>query len=204
MAAARRTSAEGTSGAATMAAIRAAAVDLFWTKGYEAATMRELAARVGIEAGSLYNHFPSKQRLLADILISTMEALLGQVEATLEDVRDANAATRLRAAIRAYVTFHDRYLVEAALTDTERRSLSGGDSERLLELRRRLADRFRELIDAGVADGTFHVEDAGISTLAVLSVCARLPVWFRPEGRLDLDPVADLLATFCLSALGAD
>ena len=43
------------------------AASLFRTKGFSAATMRELADAVGIEAPSLYNHIGSKSEILQAI-----------------------------------------------------------------------------------------------------------------------------------------
>ena len=44
-----------------------AAAALFLEKGYKAASMRDLAEKVGVEAASLYNHIRSKTDLLHDI-----------------------------------------------------------------------------------------------------------------------------------------
>ena len=41
-----------------------AAVDCFWQRGYEATSMRDLAASMGISAPSLYNAFGDKQTFL--------------------------------------------------------------------------------------------------------------------------------------------
>lgn len=46
-----------------------AAAHLFKTKGYERTTVRELGSAVGIQSGSLFHHFKSKE----DILLSVME-----------------------------------------------------------------------------------------------------------------------------------
>lgn len=43
------------------------AITLFSIKGYEAVTMREIAAQVGIKAASIYNHFSGKEAILNEI-----------------------------------------------------------------------------------------------------------------------------------------
>src|ERR1700749_2024415 len=53
-----------------------AGMAVFAEKGYEAATMTEIAARAGAPIGSLYQFFPSKEAL-ADILVENYVALLG-------------------------------------------------------------------------------------------------------------------------------
>lgn len=44
------------------------ALDLFSTKGYNAVSVRHIAAEVGIKASSLYNHFESKQDILNELI----------------------------------------------------------------------------------------------------------------------------------------
>ena len=50
----------GTSGAITRQAIREAAIELIATHGFESMSLRDLAAKCGIKAGSLYNYFGSQ------------------------------------------------------------------------------------------------------------------------------------------------
>ena len=52
-----------------------AAAAIFGEKGYETATMTEIAARAGAPIGSLYQFFPSKE-VLADTLVKNYVALL--------------------------------------------------------------------------------------------------------------------------------
>lgn len=52
----------------TRETIRAVAVELFGRLGYEKASLREIADRVGMTKASLYYHYPSKQALLAAIV----------------------------------------------------------------------------------------------------------------------------------------
>ena len=63
---------EGYSGYET---IRAQALELFVSKGFGQVSMRELARHVGLAPGSLYNHFPSKQALLFDLIEEIYEEL---------------------------------------------------------------------------------------------------------------------------------
>lgn len=66
------------------------AMTLFAEKGFGQVSMRELAAHVGLTAGSLYHHFPSKQDLLYDLI----EELYEELQATLEQGRRARAQGR--------------------------------------------------------------------------------------------------------------
>ncbi|GAB1510015.1 TetR/AcrR family transcriptional regulator [Actinophytocola sp. KF-1] len=52
----------------TRETIRAVALELFSTKGFEQTSLREIAERVGLTKASLYYHYPSKQALLLAVV----------------------------------------------------------------------------------------------------------------------------------------
>ena len=63
-------------GESTAGEIRSTALDLFYKHGFQATTLRHIAARVGIQVGSLYNHITSKGELLFEIMETVMLDLL--------------------------------------------------------------------------------------------------------------------------------
>jgi len=58
----------------TRGTIRAVALELFSTRGYELTSLREIAERVGLTKASLYYHYPSKQALLLDLIQPLIDA----------------------------------------------------------------------------------------------------------------------------------
>src|ERR1700678_3354945 len=60
------------------------AAELFWTKGYAATTTREIAASLGIRQSSLYHHFPSKENLLCQLCVTSLEQLLKEVQSAVD------------------------------------------------------------------------------------------------------------------------
>ena len=56
-----------------------AAAKLFREKGFKAASMRDLAVKVGVEAASLYNHIRSKSELLHDICFDVANIFIEQI-----------------------------------------------------------------------------------------------------------------------------
>ena len=58
--------------------IKQAALELFARHGFAAVTMRQIAARVGVQAGAIYNYTPDKQALLFDLLHGHMADLLAR------------------------------------------------------------------------------------------------------------------------------
>lgn len=178
------------------------AIRLFHEKGYRAASMRELAHETGIEAASLYNHFVSKQELLAEVLTSAIQILIDGIRAA-ASAAESHPAQRLRAAIAAYVLFHEEHLALASISSTELRDLDPDGLRRVLALRHELDAIFKQIIADGVRAGVFAVENTGITVMAILSICARIPSWYRPGGPQDLHEIAEVITGLVLRIVGA-
>ena len=59
----------------TRDAILEAAADLFATRGFEYATLNDIAAAAGLSGGSVYNHFRGKPELFLEVVQATLSAL---------------------------------------------------------------------------------------------------------------------------------
>jgi len=88
--------------ARTRSTILQAARDLFAARGYEAATMRELATRAGVAVGTINLHFADKTSLLAAALDEDIEAALAGAEVP----ADAPLERRLEALIRPLYAYY--------------------------------------------------------------------------------------------------
>jgi AcrR family transcriptional regulator len=60
----------------TRAALLAAAREAFAARGFDAATIRDIARRAGVATGTVFVHFPDKQALLAEVLHETLQTAL--------------------------------------------------------------------------------------------------------------------------------
>lgn len=122
------------------AAVLDAATDCFWRDGYEATSVRDLAARMGITGASLYNAFGDKRSLFRQALERyadrSMRERIARLETTLAP----------KAAVRAFVS----EIVERSLDDRFRRGCLLVNSALEIaphdpELGAEIADRLREL-----------------------------------------------------------
>src|SRR5712664_4923457 len=82
-------------------AIRAAALRIFRRKGYDAASMQDIADAVGLYKGSLYYYISSKEELLVRLFEGRAEQVLGEIDMVASG--PGTASERLRAVVRAYV-----------------------------------------------------------------------------------------------------
>ncbi len=78
-----------------------AAAQLFYKHGYDGASVRDIAAAVGITSGSIFYHFQSKEEILAAVLMQGMTIGSAIVRESIEGVSGARA--RLDALVRGHL-----------------------------------------------------------------------------------------------------
>ena len=81
----------------TKARILEAAYEQFIEKGYQGSSMRDIATRAGIKAGSIYNHFEGKEQIFEAVFIEKHPMF--RILAILDDVQGANAEELLTNAV---------------------------------------------------------------------------------------------------------
>ncbi len=182
-----------------LAQIRAAAIELFFEKGYHATSMRDLSERVGIQSASLYHHLPSKQDLLRAVLFEIM-ADLDRMVRTVAEAAGPAPEDELRAAIRAHILYHGDHRLEAAISDSELRGLIPENREEIMDLRDQYEGLFRDILRRGNETGAWNVHEK-LAGFIILSMCTGVSVWYRSDGPIPLDHIADFYADFVLRSL---
>jgi AcrR family transcriptional regulator len=180
-----------------------AAAAVFQERGYEGATMADIARKVNLTPGSLYHHFPAGKRdLLLEVLNSGLDAVLARLDSIL--AQRLPPAETLRRMIAAHVEAVTANVpVGAAMVFEIRALMVLDDPARAAFLQRRDAFEacFRQVVDAGIRDGAFRPVDAGIFTKALLGAQNWVSVWYRPQGRLSGPEIAEQMADVFLGAL---
>lgn len=182
-----------------------AAAAVFRERGYQGATMADIARRVNLTAGSLYHHFPAGKRdLLLAVLNTGLDLGIQQMDRILAEGQTPTAT--LHQMIRAHVINVTKNVSVGAALVFEIRALIDLNEDiaaRDSFLRRRdeFERRFRDVIEKGIADGEFQTVDVGIFTKALLGAHNWVSVWYHPGGRLSGEEVADRIADIFLRSL---
>jgi AcrR family transcriptional regulator len=184
-----------------MSEIRSAALELFTRRGYEATTMADIGAAVGIRGPSLYKHVASKQDMLVQIMVGTMDALIEANRSAVATTTDPTE--RLRRAVEAHVRFHARNRLEAFVGNRELRSLEEPHRAAVVARRAEYEQAFRTLIVDGVAAGRFHVRSPRLASYAILDLGMGVSTWYREDGELTENEVAWEHTEFALRLVGA-
>jgi AcrR family transcriptional regulator len=139
---------KGTKGEETRDRIHAAALSLFRKKGFDATTMRDVAAAAGVALGAAYYYFPSKEALVLAYYRRTHAESTAQAEAVFATSHDLRA--RLGAAFHAKldVLAHDRKLLSGLF-----RSIADPSAEASIfgEHTRAIRDDSIDLFDRAIA-----------------------------------------------------
>ncbi len=177
----------GSYGPKTMEAIRKAGLRLIFEHGYEAMSLRQLAAEVGIQAGSLYNHISTKQELLFDLIQDHINELLRQLDRALDGKQAPEE--RLRAFVAFHVTYHMTRKREVFIANSELRSLEPKNYETIVALRGAYEQRLAAILADGVEQGAFEIGDIQVATFAIIALLTGLCSWYRPGGRLTREAI---------------
>ena len=173
---------------------------LFYEQGYQSVSMRALAKEAGIQGGSLYHHFPSKEEMLYRITqYGSREFFAG----LLPHLRAKGPfADRLEAFVRIFVVSSQerRYSISVLFRDMGH--LSPEHYSELRTGRRRFQQKFQRFVADGVTAGEFSVPDPKVAGIAVLDLLLGIDRWMRGSGRLDINQVADTYVVLVRQMLG--
>ena len=166
---------------------------LFRRKGYSATTLRELAKRSGIQGGSIYHHFTSKQEIVFKIITETMAELL-QVQNIIEE--EQNPVEKLRKAVRFHLGLTKNRPDEMHITDAELWFLSKAQLEIVQGQRMAYNKIFFQIIEEGTRRKFMNVNNLKLTTTAILQMLTGISYWFKEDGPLTILEIADEYVDF--------
>lgn len=191
----------GSDGEKTEAAIREAATSLIARYGYEAVSMRQLAAQVGVQPAALYRYFPTKEDLLYSLLSDHMQALLASWDDKRPNVPSPTA--RLAAFVDNHIRFHVARRHDTHISNMELRSLSPEKLTHILRLRSAYEKELRQILRDGADQHLFIIEDVTLTAMAIIQMVTGVITWFRPDERLSVDEVAETYHKMTMRLTGA-
>lgn len=178
--------------------VLAVAVKVFIEHGYDATSVADLSAALGLTKSALYHHFESKSAILRLALDDALDAL----EAVVDDAttRHPLAADRLRAIIRGAVRVLTDKLPSVTLLLRVR---GNGDVETAALVRRRAFDqRVTAIVSEAQAEGLIRGDvDAAVATRLIFGMVNSVVEWYRPGGPVDPDELGEDILRVSLDGL---
>lgn len=165
------------------------AAHLFRDKGYERTTVRDLASAVGIQSGSIFHHFRTKEEILKAVMT---EAILVNTERMRSRLASA-ASTRdaVRALVQCELESINGETGEAmAVLVYEWRSLSEASQADILQLREIYEGLWLEILGRA-RDEELVVADPFILRRFLTGALSWTITWYRPEGDMTIGDLAE-------------
>ena len=183
--------------ALTVEKIIEAAVPIFMKKGYLGASMREIAANMGIKAGSLYYHIRSKEELLEKIHDVLIDRLLieskkiianKQIDSKLKFELFLRDLLKVMVELKPYATvfFRDYFF------------LSPFYFKKINKKREKYQDYLKVILAEGIQSGEFQNVDIKIVAFGIFGMFIWAHIWIDPKGPLTPTELANI---FCVTLL---
>jgi AcrR family transcriptional regulator len=177
------------------------AARVFYEKGYDGASMQDIAEAVGLTKAGLYHHVGSKDRLLFEIMNYGMDILDETVLAQIKDLPDP------REKLHRTIVGHIDLIVRARDQEItvilhENRSLRGALRKKINARKRVYIDYLEDLIRRVQAQsGQPPRVPPRVAAFALLGMINWLYQWYSPEGPIKQKELAEGFAEFFFRGL---
>jgi AcrR family transcriptional regulator len=177
------------------------ATRLFARHGFEGTSVQDIVDAAGVTKGAMYHYYGSKD----DLLYEVYHQLLTMQTSHLDEIAagPGTAEERLRAAAADVVqTSLDNHLDDMIVFFRSFHMLPEDKQTQVRAERRTYHEKFKALVDEGVAAGTFRGDiSSDIVVHYFLSVVNQVGSWFRPDGPLSPAEVGDLFTELLIGGL---
>lgn len=154
-------------------------------KGYEGASIQDIADACGLTKAGLYHHIRSKEHLLVEIMHYGMDLFEEQVLSQVEPIPDP--LERLRTSMEKHVLMVTRDRTkEITIILHEHATLTGEELHRINARKKRYVRFLERSFSEAMATGQLRRIDPKVATFAFLGAVNWIYKWFQPDG-----PISD-------------
>jgi TetR/AcrR family transcriptional regulator, cholesterol catabolism regulator len=179
--------------------IVAKAAVLFREKGFKAASMRDLAESVGVEAASLYNHIKSKTELLHELCFGVANRFMQKIEEVEQE--KIPAVEKVEKLLRFHITEMVHHYEEVYVSDREWKHLSDPYLSNFQNQRRIYRKRFAAIIEAGIRASEIEPIDAPTAVLIFLHAISGIESWHRSKQKISAEELENNMITILVDGL---
>jgi len=189
---------------ATRQSILDAAARIFRRDGYSAARLSDIAAEIGMKAGSLYYHFGSREALVEAVMeIGTRRTHQAVAKALAALPPGAGGLARLEAAIESHLVMGLAQEDIASATIKLIWQAPAGVRDKVLVEQRAYGDLWRGLLEDARAAGELRGDlDLSVVRMAILGALNWAADWYRPD-RLEPREIARDIAAMVIGGLAS-
>ena len=175
------------------------AATLFREKGYKAASMRDLAEAVGVEAASLYNHIRSKSELLHELVLSVANKFVLKMDEI--ESENISSLEKMEKLLRFHITEMIHNYEEVYVSDREWKHLSDPYLSNYQNQRRVYRKRIAAIIEEGIRNKEIKTIDAPTVVLIFLHAVSGIESWHRSTKKITATELEQNMVTILIDGL---
>ncbi len=164
------------------------AARVFYEKGYEGASIRDISRASGVSLAGMYYYVESKQKLLYLIQAYTFKTVLARLEERLTGASDP--VDKLKILVHNHLDYFLRHPVEMKVLSHEDEALEGEYRKEILQIKRRYYAIARAIFEELRERGLARRVNPRVAVLSLFGMMNWVYTWHRPN----VDPRADALA----------
>ncbi|MCC6612443.1 MAG: TetR/AcrR family transcriptional regulator [Anaerolineae bacterium] len=177
-----------------------AALDIFARKGYHDASVDEIVESSGSSKGSVYFHFPNKQRLFLALVDKFADVLERHVHEAVAD--EAAGIQRVRLALEAVMNTFGKYRAPAKVLLVQAVGLGSTFEEKRMEVQQRFALLIKHYLDQAVEVGDIEPVDTEMVAFAWMGAIYEIVIRWVYTGQPHPDRILSSLLPFLLRSVG--
>lgn len=178
--------------------------ELFWDRGYDHTSIRDIARAAGFEPSNIYYYFRNKEQILYDLVWQEIDQLIQSIK-HLEENESGSPSERLRSVIQIHLdlTLKNQKSSLRLLPDAELKRLLPRHRVNVIRARDTYDRIIRQIIRSGMDKGDFTKGDEKLFGFAVASMIVRSRIWYSPKGKYSVAEIADFIFDIAMKGLGA-
>ncbi|MBY0302793.1 MULTISPECIES: TetR/AcrR family transcriptional regulator [Sphingomonas] len=184
--------------AAKRDALLLAAVRMFNERGFHATSLDEVAASLGVSKPTIYHHLGNKDQVLLECVLIGLKQLRGA--AAIAAARPGRGIDRLRDFLVRYAQINMDDFGRCVIR-TGDEALSPESAARFRSLKREIDTAMRDLIAAGVADGSIAPADPRLLAFTLAGALNWPARWFVAGGALNAAQVAEQMVEILITGV---
>ncbi|MCQ9369501.1 TetR family transcriptional regulator [Brevibacterium sp. 50QC2O2] len=182
-------------------AILLAARDTFARKGYDGASIRDIAQEADLSLSALYYYFKSKQDVLHEVVSHAYRSYISTMGTVLDACGD-DAGLQLASAVRYLVNYRVTHTEVSRVVIRDADSLDADHFESVHQLQRDARQLMIDIVDRGNAAGVFATENSVLAARSILAMCNAIPLWYQSGGALDAHDLEVSYVGYALRLVG--
>jgi AcrR family transcriptional regulator len=175
------------------------AATLFREKGFKAASMRDLAEAVGVEAASLYNHIKSKTEILHELCFSVANRFLHKIDEV--EAENTSSVNKIETLLRFHINEMIHHYEEVYVSDREWKHLSDPYLSNFQNQRRIYRKRFAAIIETGIYHQEIKKIDAPTAVLIMLHAISGIESWHRSTQKINAEELEENMISILVGGL---